>query len=138
MRTYVFRGGWQRHPYPSSVRAAPMLEPCAHGRADVRKCLVCFRTQRDGALRSLEGDVLVGCGVWEAGDQPEARLADARSDAVNEGELPDRRVDRPLAHNSLHFVQDRLTLSAVELDRLLLIELVEIGIASVSKDPALD
>src|ERR1700686_520657 len=94
-------------------------------------------SQRADALSALQGDVLVGRGVGETGDQPEPRLAHPRADAVDKGQLPDRRVDRPLVDRLLHLVQDRLAFLMIELDRLLLVELVEIGVAAVNKNAAL-
>src|SRR5439155_17582296 len=77
-------------------------------------------------------------GIRKAGDQPEPRLAHSRPDAVDKGELPDRRVDAPFINGLLHLVQDRLTFLMIELDRLLLVHFVEIGVIPVNKDPAFD
>jgi hypothetical protein len=60
-----------------------------------------------------------------------------RASAVDEGELPDRCIDRPFVNDLLHLVQDRLAFLAIEFDRLLLIQLVEIGVAAVDKDTPL-
>jgi len=46
-----------------------------------------------GGSCGFQGNVLVGCRVGEAGNQPEARFADPRPDAVQEPEQPDRRID---------------------------------------------
>src|SRR5580704_7336301 len=89
-------------------------------------------------LRPFQRDVLVGRGVGEAGYQPKPRLSDARANAVDEGELPDRRVDRPFVDDLLHLVQDRLAFLVIELDRLLLVQLVEVGVAAVDENSALD
>ena len=74
-------------------------------------------------LRALQRDVLVGSGVREPRDPAKPRLADARSDPVEKGQLPDRSKDRALVHQLLHLVQDRLPLLVVELNRLLLLKL---------------
>src|SRR5215469_11437392 len=50
------------------------------------------------ALSSFHRYVFVGRGVREQRDPGEPGLADARADAVDEGELPDRREDRALDH----------------------------------------
>src|SRR5436309_1501948 len=42
------------------------------------------------AVSTLKRDVLVWAGIGEGRDQAEPGLADLRSDAVDEGELPDR------------------------------------------------
>ena len=89
-------------------------------------------------LDSFQREVLVRRSVGEPGDQTETRFADARADAVEEGQLPDRREDHALDHDLLHLVKDRRALLAIELDRLQLIERVEIGIAAVRKDATLD
>src|SRR5437868_1894145 len=90
------------------------------------------------ALGALDGDVLVGRGVGEAGDQPEPRLSDPRPDAVDKSQLPDRRVNRPLVNDLLHSVEDRLALLPVEFDRLLLVHFVKVGIVTVDEHAALD
>ena len=89
-------------------------------------------------LRAFESDVLVRGGVRETGDQAEARFSDAWADPVDKGELPDRRIDRPFVNGLLHLVQDCLAFPVVELDRLLLVQIVEIGVIAVDEDPALD
>src|SRR5215204_7318041 len=87
---------------------------------------------------SLDRDVLVGRGVGEQRDPAEPGLADPRPDAVDEGELPDRRVHRPLVYDLLHLVQDRLALLRIDLDRLLTVQLVDFGVAAVGEPAALD
>ena|SRR6516225_1650685 len=89
-------------------------------------------------LDRFQGEVLVGGRVGETGDQAKAGFADARPHAVEESELPDRREDHPLDDDLLHFVEDRCALGVIELDRLLLVERVEIGVAAIGKDAALD
>src|SRR5262249_37872627 len=88
-------------------------------------------------LRTFHRDVLVRGRVGEQRDPAEAGLADPGADAVDEGELPDRGVDRALGHELLDLEQHGLAFRPVELDRLLAIEIVDIGIAAVGEDPAL-
>src|SRR4029077_3052960 len=95
-------------------------------------------SQKNSSVTPFQGDVLVRRRVGEAGDQPEPRLADPRANTVDKGQLPDRRVDRPLINQLLHLVQDRLALLVVEFYSLLLVELVEIGVAPINKNSALD
>src|SRR5215472_7801966 len=90
------------------------------------------------SLRALDRDVLEGGGVGEIGDQAEPGLADPRSHTIDEAELPDRRVDRPLGHDLLHLVEDCCELLVVELGRLLLVELIDVGVAAIDIGAALD
>src|SRR5205823_7621325 len=103
-----------------------------------QQCAKVTALERERALGPLQGDVLVGGGVRKTGDQTETGFADARADAVDKGQLPDRRVNGPFINGLLHLVQDRLSLLTVELDGLLLVQLVEIGVVAVDKDAALD
>ena len=89
-------------------------------------------------LCRLERDIFEGSRVREVGDQAEPRLADPRADAVEKGELPDRRKDRALVKELLHLVQDCLALLMVEFDRLLLVERVDVGVAAIDERAALD
>src|SRR6185295_6736859 len=89
-------------------------------------------------LRTLQRKVFVGCGVRETGNETEARLGNARTDGIDKGELPDRRVDRPLMHYLLHLVQDRFPLGAIELNRLLPVERVDVGVGSIHEYAACD
>src|SRR5260370_26458868 len=90
------------------------------------------------ALSGLQGDVLVGRGVGEIRDQAEARFSDPRPDRVDEGELPDRRGERAPGDELLDLVQDRLALGMVQLGRLLLEQLVDVGVAAVNISATLD
>src|ERR1700730_6104857 len=106
--------------------------------------------RRDDALRDLEGDrscdrlaglqrdVLIGSGIGEARDQPEAGFTDPRSMAVDEGELPDRRKHRALVHDLLHLFEDRAALFLIEFGSLPLEHLVEIRVAAIGVSPTLD
>src|SRR5437763_3146355 len=86
---------------------------------------------------ALYRDVLLGRGVGEAGDQTEGRRPDPRTDAVEKGELPDRREDRALVYELLHLVEERRALVAVQLGRLFLVQLVDVGVAAVNERSAL-
>src|SRR6478672_13353009 len=108
-----------------------------------RRVALCWRgNERMGLLpvcsALLDGHVLVRCGIGMALDQPEAGLADALAQAVDEGELPDRRVDRALVQDLLDLVQERRAFFLVELDRLLGEQRVDLGVVAVDVGAALD
>ena len=69
---------------------------------------------------------------------PKPRLADARTQAVDEAELPDRREDPPLIDELLNFVQQRLALLLIEFGRLLLEHLVDVRIVPIDVWATLD
>ena|SRR6266851_530553 len=50
-------------------------------------------------LAGLQRDVLIGSGIGEARDQPEAGFTDSRPVTIDEGELPDRRIHRALVQS---------------------------------------
>src|SRR5438132_7214849 len=83
-----------------------------------------------------ELQVLVRCGVGVARDQAEPRLLDPRTDAVQEGELPDRHEDHLLVHELLDLHEDRLAFLPVELRGLLVEEPVDVRVAAVDVRPA--
>ena len=93
---------------------------------------------RGGYGYALDRDVLERRGVGKTGDQAERRFPDPRADAIEEAELPDRRVDRLLVDELLHLVEDRAALLVVELVGLLRIELVDVGVAAIDIGAALD
>ena len=66
------------------------------------------------------------------------RLLDAWPHAVQEGQLPDGRVDDPVHDDLLHLVQDRLAALAVQLGRLLPEQAVQVRVAAVDEEPAVD
>jgi hypothetical protein len=103
----------------------------------VRALRLCWDTPQQ-LSGSLKRDVLVRRGVGEPRDQSEPRLADARSDPIEKGKLPNRRKDRALVKELLHLVQYRLAFLAIELDCLLLVERVDVGVAAINKRTALD
>src|ERR1700732_542667 len=91
-------------PAPTSLLqrglGSSVEQPCAGvcailGEASRTKGLAGWSSERLPSC-PLQRDVLIGCGVGKARDLAEPRLADARSDPVDEGELPDRRVDHSL------------------------------------------
>src|SRR5947209_20380459 len=94
-------------------------------------------TRFSGPHSALYRDVLIGRGVGKQRDLAKAGFTDPRSRPIDEGELPDRRVDHPLRHDLLDLVQDRLPLCAVHLDRLLAIQLVDIWVAAIGEHAAL-
>src|SRR5205823_4131225 len=98
-----------------------------------RRCSVGLR-----CLRALERDLLVRAGIGKCRDQAEAGLADPRAEAVDERQLPDRRVDRLLVKQLLDLFEDRRALLLIEFDRLLLKQLVDIRVVAVSVGAALD
>src|SRR5437867_1433119 len=89
-------------------------------------------------LAALDRDVLVRPGIGERRDQPEPRFANPRTDAVDEGELPDRHSDGALLDQLLHLLQRRGALGMVEFDCLLIVQLVYVGIAAINKGATLD
>src|SRR6266568_767658 len=106
--------------------------------------MYCFMTSSDPdrvfcwSWLCLDRDVFVWPRVSKPRDQPEPGLADAGTVAVDEGQLPDRRVHRPLVYDLLHLVQDRLAALRIQFGRLLREQLVEIGVVAVGISAALD
>src|SRR5437762_11142814 len=84
----------------------------------------------------LQLDVFVGGRERVARNQAEAGFLDARPHTVQERELVDRREHRTLVHELLDALEDRLTLAAIQLARLLAEEAVEVGIPAVREHPA--
>src|SRR6266480_4815121 len=89
-------------------------------------------------LPGLQCDILIGSGIGEARDQPEAGFTHSWPVAVDEGELPNRRIHRALMHDPLHVFEDRAALLLIELGGLLTEQLVEIRITAIRVGPALD
>src|SRR5580704_19138175 len=85
----------------------------------------------DPASGALERNVLERRGIGEIGDQTETRFTNPRPNAVDEGELPDRRDGRLFINQLLDFSECLAALLRVELDRLLLEQLIDVGIAAV-------
>jgi hypothetical protein len=78
----------------------------------------------------FQRDVFVGCGVGEAGGSARNRTRRLRSDAIEEAQEPDRRIDRPVVDEPSHLLEDCRAFFVVKLDRLLLEYLVDVGVAS--------
>src|SRR6266851_1090791 len=85
----------------ASVVCTPQVScPCGpaakveRGTPATRPSAVKARTSR----RAVQRDVLVRTRIGVTRYQAEPRLTDPGSDAVDERELPDRRVDRPLVN----------------------------------------
>src|SRR3954452_19682953 len=93
-------------------------------------------------MRSLplgdQREILVWRRIDEAFDRAEHGIADARSDAADEGQLPDRGVDRLLVDDLLHLFEQRRPLRAIRLAGLLREQRVDLGIAAVGVDAILD
>lgn len=96
------------------------------------------RTAAALPLRALDRSVFVGRAVRETGDPAEPRFSDPWPDALQDDVLQDRHVDRTLVHYLLDLVEDRRAFPAVEFDRLLLVESIDIGIAAIGLGAAFD
>src|SRR6266850_400311 len=92
----------------------------------------------ESALFAPELQVLVRRRERIARDEPEPRLFHAPAKAVDEGQLVHRHDHRLLVDELLDPVQHRLTLRAIELDRLLAKQTVDVGIAPVTERAARD
>src|SRR5215831_8807605 len=135
---------------PAGVRAISLLLPVRSARSLTRETPIgppagihltkdreC-RSPRHCRSRAVQRDVFVGCGVGEAGDQLETGLADSWSDPIEKAQEPDRRVDRPFVDEPLHLLEDCCAFFVVELDRLLLEQLVDVGVTAIGVSAALD
>src|SRR5260370_42693938 len=94
------------------------------------------RDGRIGAPARLAGfqrDVLIGPGICEGRDQTEPRLRDPRPIAVDEAQLPDRRIYRAFMHQLLDLVEDRLAALVVQLLRLLQEQGVDVWVITVGE-----
>src|SRR5260370_33541924 len=87
---------------------------------------------------ALQRDVLEGARVREILNQAEPRFTDPRPRAVDEAQLPDRRIDGPFGEDLLQLVQDLAALLPLQLDRLLLVERVDVGIMPLDVGAAFD
>src|SRR5262249_28074743 len=61
---------------------------------------------------------LVGAGIGEARDQPKPGFSDARPGAIDERQLQQRCIDRPLGDQLLHFVQYIRTFPSKPIDKI--------------------
>src|SRR6266849_8824974 len=113
------RPGWTRtHPSYSTPSR------CCRRRPDARFL---------GALLSLrlELQVLVRRRPRVVRDEAEPRFRHARTDPLQEGELPDRKDHGLVVDQLLDAMEERLALLRVELTRLLLEEPVDVGVSPV-------
>src|SRR5207237_6998174 len=108
------------------------------GTSNRRMSMPLRRRRQLQSASALYRDVLVGCGIGEARYPGERRFTDARSDAVDEAQLPYRRIDRSLVNELLHLVQRGFTPLGVEFDGLLLVKLIKVGVAAVDIGSAFD
>src|SRR5437867_8458383 len=130
---------WPCGAAASAERPAPATLPIAASASRSRRRRPGSRPYGDTVtLAALDRDVLVRSGIGESRDQPEPRLANPRTDAVDEGELPDRHSDGALLDQLLHLLQRRGALGMVEFDCLLIVQLVYVGIAAINKGATLD
>src|SRR5712691_12987915 len=80
-----------------------------------------------------QADLFIGASVEEMGNQSKARLRDTRANPIGPHQLIERGVHRPLVHEPLDLVQLRLALLVVSLCRLLLVQLIDVGVANPGK-----
>src|ERR1043166_1395619 len=127
-------------PCGPPARAADAPSISANARIDAhqrRKAIARPRCFISGPwLLTRQGEVLVRSRIREAGNQAEPGFLDARTMAVEEGELPQMREDRPLVQQPLNLVQGRRAPGVVEFGRLLGEQGVDVGIAAVGIDAA--
>src|SRR5215510_10233041 len=86
----------------------------------------------------LELQILVRRGVRMIRDQPEAGLFDARSNRVQEAELPERREHDALVSQTLDLVEQHLATLGIQLPRLLHEKIVHVRIATPGVESLLD
>jgi hypothetical protein len=89
-------------------------------------------------LGTLQRQILVRRGVGKARHQAKAGLANPRSDTIDEGELPDRRVDHALGKDLLDFIQQPGAFRVTELGRLLPEQQIDVRVIAVDKGSTLD
>src|SRR5215472_19008033 len=85
----------------------------------------------DAPSSALQRQVFVRRRIGEPGNPIKIGLADPRSDAIDERQLPEMRADDALIEDLLHPGQDLRTLAVVQLDRLLLEHRIEIGVIAI-------
>src|SRR5215217_3041553 len=101
-------------------RVAPIMAAAERPRTPRRVVLGDGETMAVPPLCAVfQADVFVGRGIRVSADQAQGRFADPPALAVQESELPQRRVHRAFMHQLLHALQDRRALGAVGLRRLL-------------------
>src|SRR5262249_11354214 len=82
------------------------------------------------AASLLELQVLVRRRIREQRDEAQARLLDARTDPVQEAQLPERRVQHAVVGQALDLLEQGLAPLGIELARLLDEEIVHVGVAA--------
>src|SRR6476661_8427018 len=87
--------------------------------------------------RTLEPEILVGRRVGVAPDQVDPRLLDPRTDAPDKRELVDWHVGHAIVEDLLDLVQQCLPLLCVELARLTLEKVLDLGDHAGGVNPAL-
>src|SRR5215467_499697 len=90
-----------------------------------------------GTLPTHKRDILVGPRIGKTRDEAEPRFTHAWTHTVDEGLLPEVRVNRLVMHDLLHLVQQSFAFLGIELGGLLLEELVKFGVAAIDIDAAL-
>src|SRR5262245_22917264 len=120
-------------PRPRSSARAPRRargRTAARRRREARRRISCAVPDAPWSLAS-QLHVLVGPREPPGFEETEPGFFHARPDAVEEGEVPDRREHRPLMDDLLDPVEDHLALRAIQLRGLLTEEAVDVGVASV-------
>src|SRR5262245_62477368 len=87
--------------------------------------------------RTLEPEILIGRRVGVAADEVDPRLLDPRTDTPDERELVDRHVGHAIVEDLLDPMQQRLPPLRVELARLTVEEVLDLGKNAGGVDPAL-
>src|SRR5678816_3306696 len=78
-------------------------------------------------LIALQLQLLEWCDVRESRHQPHPGLLEARTDTGERAQLVDRREHRALVDQALDLMEHRFALRAIELLRLALEEIVDLG-----------
>src|SRR6266571_4767716 len=113
------------------LKSRPKRCACSQSRtAPYSRFAPCTQATSKGfRSRLLEAHVLVGRGEVELGAQPDRRFLHPRTNTMKDGGLKDRAEHDTLVHEALDPMQQRLALLAVALLRLLLEEVIDVGIA---------
>src|SRR5262245_22903056 len=136
-----------------SMAVVPACSTVSPTRTAREKCLSCSScrpeatfTRRDVAMMSSdvgrallpELQVLVRRGVRMIRDEPETGLFHARSNRVQEAELPERREHDALVGQTLDLVEQRLATLGIEFPRLLHEEIFHVRVATPGVEAFLD
>ena len=82
----------------------------------------------------LQAHLLIGAEVGKQRDQAYPWLLHPWPHAMQRGRLSDRGVHDALLQQPLHLMQQRFALAAIALQRLLLEQRIDIGIAAIGVD----